>query len=684
MAKPTTDMTRDLPSLSLRASFAPGSVNVEARTAELVWTTGARVLRGFWERYWEELSLDPKHVRMERLNNGAPLLAAHNGYELGAVLGVVESARLEKGKGTAVVRFAKAEHDPEAERVFQKVRDGILQNISVGYRVHKLEKIEDGDAKTPVYRATDWEPYELSVVPMGADDGAGFRSGDGTARNPCVIITREEKSMDEKTEKAAPATDPVEGLVAAAREKRAKESEAAEAASIRAAQDAAAAERERIAAITSLVRMTKLGDDFAENLIRAGTKIDKVREIVLNELATRDESSSTSQHTRIGAGDDASDKFVRGASAWLFERTGVAPVVEKAVAKEPGRFKGVEVGGGGEFRGMTLRELARESLERRGVKTRGMSPMDLVGLAFTYRAGYQTTSDFSVLLENVLHKSLLGAYAITDDTWSKFCKVDTVADFRPSNRFRTGSLSVLDSVAEHGEFQNKIIPDGQKTSISVGTKGNIIALSRQAIVNDDMSALADMATKLGRAARLSIEVDVYALLTANSGLGPTQGDSQPFFHANRANVNATGSALTVDGLEADAVVMASQKDISSNEYLDLQPAVLLVPRGLLGTGKVLNDAQYEPTANKLQIPNKVRGLVRDVVGTPRLTGTRRYLFADPSVAPAIVVAFLEGQGQAPVLDSENGWRVDGVEWKVRLDYKAQMFDPKGAVTNAGQ
>jgi hypothetical protein len=65
-----------------------------------------------------------------------------------------------------------------------------------------------------------------------------------------------------------------------------------------------------------------------------------------------------------------------------------------------------------------------------------------------------------------------------------------------------------------------------------------------------------------------------------------------------------------------------------------------------------------------------------------LSGTRRYLFADPSIAPVFEVAFLEGQ-TAPVLESRDGWRVDGTEMRVRLDYGVAAVDYRGAVTNAG-
>jgi hypothetical protein len=116
--------------------------------------------------------------------------------------------------------------------------------------------------------------------------------------------------------------------------------------------------------------------------------------------------------------------------------------------------------------------------------------------------------------------------------------------------------------------------------------------------------------------------------------------------------------------------------------------VLLVPRPLRGLAQTINDSQYDPdtVANKAQMkPNVVRGLFGNVIGSPYFlsTATRRYLFADPMVTPAIVVAFLEGYGRGPIMETKDGWRVDGVEWKVTLYAKAQAGDPKGAVTNAG-
>lgn len=680
-----TTQTREVPALQIRGSFEPSTLNREKRTVEVTWSAGARVLRGFWDRFWEELSLDAKHVRLDRLNNGAPYLADHNAYSVADQPGVVERAWLTKGEdgqpvGRALVRFVKPGVDPEADRLFEKIADGIALNASVGYRVHKFEKVSDAEDGIPVMRAIDWTPHEVSSVTIGADDGAGVRSASTRAEtNPCEFITRgeapqKETKMPDETKPPAPGVDAT----------RTQEQIDAAAAATR----AQLAERERANTIRVLAKRHNLPDEFSQRLIDTGATVDAARSAVLDELAKRSDEAPIQGNHRITPGEDQRDKRLRGMGAALLARAGGSDYFERVQEhKKFGKlFKGIDTDGG-EFRSYTLLDMARHLLEshQRG-STLGLSKMELVKRAIELRSGgMQSTSDFSILFENALHKMMLAAYALADDTWRRFCGVDVVPDFRASNRYRLGSFGVADDVNESGEFKSKAIPDGSKFQITTGTKGNIIAITRQAIINDDMSALSSVSTQFGRSFGLTIESNVYTLLNANSGLGPTQTDTNPFFHSSRANVNATGSALSVDGLDADRVVMGKQKDPSSNEYLNLRPEVLLVPLGLEGSARVLNQSQYDPSVSgKIQIPNKVVGLFRDVVGTPRLTdATRRYLFANDPAAPAIKVVFLEGQGEAPVLESEMGFEVDGMRWRARLDVKAQMFDPKGAVTNAG-
>ena len=363
---------------------------------------------------------------------------------------------------------------------------------------------------------------------------------------------------------------------------------------------------------------------------------------------------------------DESDKRREAATLALLARAGVATADQRRV-----------VAAGNPFRSATLLDLARASLQAAGVRTDGMDKMQIVATAFT-----QGTSDFPVLLENTMHKALQVAYGLQADTWTRFCARGTVSDFRAHNRYRVGSLGNLESVNELGEFNNKTIPDGEKASITADTKGYIINLSRKAIINDDLGAFVGLAASLGRAAKRTVEADVYATLALNSGLGPNLSDGKSLFHADHANIS-TGAAISMAAIDADRVTMASQMDVGGSDYLDLRPQSLLVPIGLGGTARSINSAEYDPdTANKLQKPNVVRGLFSDIVDTPRLSGTRRYLFANPSEAPVLEVAFLDGN-DTPYLELENGFTVDGARWKVSLDYGVAGVDYRGAVTNAG-
>lgn len=668
------EMSRDMGPLALRADVSPSSIDVEKRTFDIVWTTGARVQRGFFDPYVEELSLDPAHVRMDRLNSGAtPFLDDHL-QATSCTIGVVESARLEGDKGTATVRFTAAGVDPNADMIFGKIADGILRNISVGYRVYRMELIESSDTEAPVYRVTDWEPVEISVVPVGADAGAHVRGA--TARettNPCVFVQRKGTPMEDKEVTPAPVA----------------ETRAVEASNDLVRAQAAKQERARSAEIKRFARAFGVDETFTEKHIEDGTSVEQFRALATDLVERSSAPKAGGDAGRRGVavvelGESEKDKFARGASDWLIQRAAVDDLV-KEHAKKKGEAVKLD---GGEFRGMTLVDLARRSLELNGVKTAGMDTMRMIGMALTHRSSYSGIGDFPVVLENTMNKVLLAAYATTPDTWRRFCAVGSANDFRAQNRYKLGSFGSLDTVNENGEFKRVSIPDGSKEQISVATKGNIIGLSRQSIINDDMGAFNRLPMMYGRAAAISIEKAVFARLAENSGLGPTMNDGKAMFHADHSNIG-TASALTVAGIEADRVLMGQQMDPSSNEYLELRPAILLLPIGLGGAARVINQAQYDVdpvttnATNKFQVPNKVLGLYSDIVDTARLSGTRRYSFASPAIAPTFEVAFLNGQ-QTPYTETKNGWDVDGVEWKVRLDFGVGAVDFRSAVTNAGQ
>lgn len=395
--------------------------------------------------------------------------------------------------------------------------------------------------------------------------------------------------------------------------------------------------------------------------------VDAVREEALNLHGKDIQPLAAPGGARVDVVVDERDKRVEAATNGILARANIKTPDGKRIDMS-----------GNPFRGMTLMDVARECLASAGIDVRGRNKLEVVASAFT-----QSTSDFPVLLENAMHKALLSGYMTAADTWSRFCAVGNVSDFRAHNRYMIGSLSNLEDLTELGEFKNKSIGDGRKQSVSIDTKGNLINLSRKAIINDDLGAFVGLANALGRAARRTIEAKVYATLALNSGLGPVLSDTKTLFHADHGNIG-TGAALSVTSIDADRVLMASQKDVSGNDYLDLRPSILLLPIGLGGQAREINAQEYNDDSQKNQRkPNSVRGLYSDIVDTPRLTGTARYSFADPNEAPVLEVSFLDGE-QEPFLDMQDGWSVDGVQYKARLDFGVSGVGYEGAVRNAGQ
>jgi hypothetical protein len=131
-----------------------------ARTVELSFSSEAPVMRGGWK---EVLSHADGAMVLDRLNNGGPLLLHHDDEDQ---IGVVEKAWIEDGKGRAIVRFSKSKR---GEEVFQDVLDGIRRNVSVGYAIDAYEE----DTENKVFTATRWEPFEISLVPIPADNSVG-------------------------------------------------------------------------------------------------------------------------------------------------------------------------------------------------------------------------------------------------------------------------------------------------------------------------------------------------------------------------------------------------------------------------------------------------------------------------------------------------------------------------------
>lgn len=661
----------------------------------------------------EVLSHEPGDVDLSFLGSGrAPLIDSHHRYadvsitgQPGTQIGVVRSARIEGGRTRTVLRLSSRS---ELDGVWQDLRDEVIGNVSIGYQRTSVSEVGETDDGRPIIR-TKWRPYEVSLVPVGADESVGagraiVTTGVTMNREQIEAIARRYGLGQEWVEKhvRAQSADPdqVESDAqecvrqdairnAAARHNLGDDwineqiesdatveqiNDAAE----RAAQpprpqsetgrrQAGAApsrvdedsirqqERSRVSAIRSLAQRHQLGDEWADGHINQGTEYDDVRLDALEQLAGRAPGASNTE-TRIVR--DERDAFRAQGTSWLLLRGGYRAGDGERL--DPG-----------EFRGLRLIDIARRCLERAGVRTSGMMPMDIAR-----RAIQHSTSDFSVLFEEALHKSLLAAFNRVPDTWRRWCAVGTVSDFRDHNRYRLSTFSDLKPLKENGEYESGTIDDATKERVSATTKGRMLNISRQMIVNDDMNALVGASQQLGRAAARTLEKDCYTTLLAN----PTLSDGVPVFHASHGNLVASGGVPSVTSIDSGRQLMGSQTD--GGEILDIRPQIWLGPLSLGSTVRQINDSTTEPGQANPGVTNPVSGLFSDIVDTARLSGNPWYMFADPSDEPVFEVSFLEGE-QSPVIEQDAPFETDGLRWKVRYDYGVHAVGYRGALKNNG-
>jgi HK97 family phage major capsid protein/HK97 family phage prohead protease len=186
------EVERYLKTETLHRAEAMEADRVDDRRVRMSISSETAVERGYGK---EVLDHSRESVDLSFLNSGrAPLLLDHDPERQ---IGVVESVDLDGDarRLRAVVRFSR---NALASEVYDDVVDGIRGNVSIGYRVTKMDR-DEGD--TLMFRATSWQPLEVSVVSIPADQSVGVGRAHETSpetENPVPVI--EEIKMEQSNE----------------------------------------------------------------------------------------------------------------------------------------------------------------------------------------------------------------------------------------------------------------------------------------------------------------------------------------------------------------------------------------------------------------------------------------------------------------------------------------------------
>ena len=608
-------------------------VDTDSRTVELSFSSETPYGRWFGD---EILCHDEECINLERFSNGLGTVLFN--HDRDAVVGHIEKVWLEDNRGKALVRF---DTDEQSETIFQKVQSGTLQGVSVGYAIYRYEVLEDEDTKStngrfngPAYVVTDWEPLEISIVSVPADPTVGV--GRSAEEIHTSIDTQEDNTrMDqEKTlEVQEVKSTPVETGITQEDLQKAMEQE-----------------RKRTSEITALFRDFDV--EGADEAIVMGVSVDEARAMVMDQLRARNKGVS------VTMGEAESDKFRAAAQDAVLMAAGI-PVADAAPGAQ-------------ELRGHSMVELAREALQREGLKANFGDNMELA------RQAINSTSTFPAIMANLANKSVMVGFNEAETTYQIWAGKGSNRDFKEAARVALSEAGNLELVPEGGQFQQDFLGEASART-KVATYGKLFSLTRQAIINDDLGLFSKIATKYGSAAKRLVNKMVYAQLTGNVKMQ----DNIALFDTKHGNVAGTGEALSVKAIAKAITAMRRQKGITGDATLNITPKYLVVPPELEMTAyQIVNSTAAVDGVNS-GVVNPYKGRFVVVADAELTDPDAWYLVADASQHDTIEVTYLNGV-ETPRLETRQGFDVDGIEYKVAFDCGVSALDFRGVFKNAGK
>ena len=685
-------------------------IDESSRSVELSFSSANGIKQyDFWHDEWysEVLEHSERAVILTRLTEIGVGLFNHDSDK---VVGRLSDVRLEEKTGKCYCRLT-FDMDEFADTVYEKVRSGTLKGVSVGFRVYKWEEIKTGKTsrdgiKGPARIARKWEPIEVSIVSCPADPSVGvgrsivgeeykergvvnfkkqvqealrkLHSGDFTreqfdAELRGILAGVDPEEMDEAARfisDVRSATGEEDDKKEPSEEDKKKNSEDDEDAKEEKSEDeekkeenkakrGLADERKRSSEISAVCARFGVSPSDTARFISNGTPLVDVYRAVTERSAQADGNGLPIGRSVVERGEDERDKYRRAVTDGMRMRTG-------AVFENPAP-------GANEFRHLSLLELARDVLERHGEHgARRLPAMETAARAFS-------TSDFPAIMSNLANVTLQAAYTEVPSTWRGWCRVGSANDFKAQHRVRMGELPELEPVLEAGEYKMADMLE-TKDSFSIGTFGKKFALTRQAIINDDLGAFTRIPQLFGTASSRTINRAVYKLLKSNPKIAE---DGKPVFHADHNNLGEA-SALSIGAFDAARIAMRRQTGLRKDKdkiTMNITPSFLLLPPELETLAMQILYSDTDLRYANANVKNPFRNAFTPIVEA-ELEAWEWFLVAAPSMIDTIEVAFLGGM-QSPTLEQQQGWNVDGIEYKVRLDFGVWLYEHRGLYKNPG-
>lgn len=649
--------------------ITPSSYDDDAGTIEIVYSAGARVDRGY---YLEDLVVSEDAIEASRLDAGAVhLIRDHMPY--GDPVGRIISHRVEEGKAVAVVKLSSG--DANASTV-SDIKSGVIRFVSVGYVPLETEVDESGDVTVITVRR--WMPIEISLTPIPADIGAQTRALPTQPAQPkrknsmskrmakakirmaslkAMIVGRSNEELDAKIDELESKID------------ESKDADDADVAEI-------VAEVEDIAAEIEEIAVAEVEDETSDEE-PADVEGERTRAAEIFEIATRHRVDPVTVTRAISEGHTAEEframikrNKVENSPGGVNARVTVDEREKRSAAAQNAvlaLISGRRAQDAGDFAGMGLAEIARESMGRSAAR---MSNRDAVR-AIMQRTGMHTSSDFSFTgaVGGAIDRRVREIYQSLEMPLAPIIRETTVGDFRPVDTYSIGGFPELKETPEGAEYEaGTVLTEGG--SFSIKKYGRVLRVSFEAMINDDLRML-DTAIRgvAGKAVTLRNRA-------AHDAFDARMADGFPLFRTQRKNLLGA-VALDVAGLSQARAALRKQTSIDG-EQMGLTPKFLIVGPDLE------TDAQRLVSPITAAVTGEVNPFASnlELIVDPLIDDRSWIVAADTNVGDAIELAELRGYEGVQVEEVFDPM-TDGFSWRARTFAGAHPTGWRGFVKSTG-
>ncbi|MGB3751879.1 MAG: Mu-like prophage major head subunit gpT family protein, partial [Arcobacteraceae bacterium] len=532
--------------------------------------------------------------------------------------------------------------DKESDSIFRKYAEGILTDVSIGYKVNTAT-IEERKNETDIVTVTDFDIRELSAVGIGFDKGATVgRNEENFAGeiNMNEKLRKElenlRKSVDDLNDTQKVRLDELSNLE--------KQNDTQKVDTKRVAADAVNTERTRVSEIQDLVAGGQITAQRAATFIKEGDELDMVRKAIL------DERSNDSKSIVIGNSDD---------------NTNMQRCIEDAILMRVG-FTPTKVEEGTEnFRGASLLDMARSL-----TGYQGYDRAELVQRAMS-------TSDFPLLLGNVANRVIAGAFDEEEGTFALWTESVELPDFKTRNETKLSNQNGRLEKLKEGSEKKKIEFTESGESWALVSYGAEFKLTREMIINDDLGVFTDIVAEFGRMAKRTSNGLVYDYLqNAGDYTNHKMNDGKKVFDNTHNNMTAPGTALSSETLSTARTVMRRQKD--GKKALNISPKYLFVAPESERTALQILNSEADVGSTNSGVMNPHKNSLVPIVDSELVDGPW-YLAAARNT---VKVGYLQGTNKQPIVQQINN-NIDGAEFKCVFDFGVVVTDYRGLYKNLG-